>query len=204
MRENKFVGFCLAVGITVFSCAGAVLANEPPEFLKKITENGDLGRPKLGKGYRARLHPSGWVGETGIHIGFYPDYLGDKYPEFRGGKNTLSYFPHICLAISAHFGLSDTVTCRLAGRLASRHVAPVSARWVIRGAASKSSTFPDATSPSTSTFPPRMYARYCSSFCHTWQVSTWFTQDCSRPLAAILRRVRCGLKRGLFPKKGHR
>jgi hypothetical protein len=25
----------------------------------------------------------------------------------------LSYFPHICLFISAHFGLSDTVTCRL-------------------------------------------------------------------------------------------
>ena len=24
-----------------------------------------------------------------------------------------SYVPHICLAISAHFGLSDTVTCRL-------------------------------------------------------------------------------------------
>src|ERR1019366_6023304 len=72
----------------------------------------------------------------------------------RGGRNLLpintlpsslvTYFPHICLAISAHFGLSDTVTCRLAGRLASRHVAPVSARWVIRGAASKSSTFPDA------------------------------------------------------------
>src|ERR1019366_10341657 len=36
-----------------------------------------------------------------------------------------TYFPHICLAISAHFGLSDTVTWRLAGGGAGRRVAPV-------------------------------------------------------------------------------
>jgi len=41
-------------------------------------------------------------------------------------KCEITYFPHICLAISGHFGLSDTVTCRLAGRRASRFVASVS------------------------------------------------------------------------------
>ena len=51
---------------------------------------------------------------------------GLSYKEIGRRAGVDAYFPHICLAISAHFGLSDTATCRLAGRRASRRVAPVS------------------------------------------------------------------------------
>jgi hypothetical protein len=56
---------------------------------------------------------------------FNHEYIGTEHVLLGLVKEGAAYFPHICLAISAHFGLSDTVTWRLAGGRASRRVAPV-------------------------------------------------------------------------------
>lgn len=118
MRENKSAVFCLLVGIGAFLSDGAVLAqaggpqaSEPPEFLKKIIDYGDLGRPKLGKGYGARLNAGQREDVSGIYISIFPEYLGDKCPEYRGEGNAVSidYFANEKKIIAA-FGLLYRVT----------------------------------------------------------------------------------------------